>query len=76
MKVPISSADRAPISRVRIVMNVPCSGAIGRDTSPGYHSAVSCASSRRIASGGVLCAHRYALMCMPICSLRCATRIT
>ncbi len=76
MNVPISIADRAPISRVRMVMNVPCSGAIGRDTSPGYHSAVSCASSRRMASGGELCAQRYAFMCMLICSLRWATRIT
>ena len=46
---------------VSSVMSVPCSGGMARLVSFGYTSAVSFASSRRTASGGLLCAVRYAL---------------
>ena len=61
MKVPISIAEAAPAIWVSSVMSVPCSGAIARLVSFGNRSAVSFASSRRTASGGLLCAVRYAL---------------
>ena len=58
VKVPISMADAAPAIWVSRVMSVPCSGAIARLVSFGNSSAVSFASSRRTASGGLLCALR------------------
>ena len=61
MNVPISIADVTPVSWVSRVMRVPCSGAICSPVSFGNSSAVSFASSRRTASGGLLCAVRYAL---------------
>ena len=61
MKVPISMADAAPASWVSSVIRVPCSGGMARPVSNGNRSAVSFASSRRTASGGLLCAVRYAL---------------
>jgi hypothetical protein len=61
VKVPISIAVVAPASWVTSVMKVPCSGAMARLVSYGNRSAVSFASSRRTASGGLLCALRYAL---------------
>ena len=54
MKVPISIAERAPVSWVISVMKVPCSGAICRPASFGNRSAVSLASSRSTASGGLV----------------------
>ena len=70
MNVPISIAELAPDSWVSSVMSVPCSGAICRPVSFGNSSAVSLASSRRTASGGLLCAVRYALRWRLICSVR------
>ncbi len=61
MKVPISMAETAPANWVNRVISVPCSGAMARLVSFGNRSAVSFASSRRTASGGLLCAVRYAL---------------
>ena len=58
MKVPISIAEAAPVSWVSSVMSVPCSGAMARPVSFGNRSAVSFASSRSTASGGLLCAVR------------------
>ena len=72
MKVPISMAETAPVSWVSSVMSVPCSGAMARPISVGNSSTVSFASSRRTASGGLLCAVRYALRWRLICSERCA----
>lgn len=60
MNVPISIPFRAPASCTSSVINVPCSGAICSPDSVGNRYSVSLASSRRIASGGVLCAVRYA----------------
>ena len=61
MNVPTSTAETAPVSWVSRVMSVPCSGAMARSVSWGNSSAVSFVSSRRTASGGQLCAVRYAL---------------
>ena len=61
VKVPTSTAETAPVSWVSSVISVPCSGAMARPVSVGNSSAVSFASSRRTASGGLLCAVRYAL---------------
>ena len=61
MNVPISIAEAAPASWVSNVMSVPCSGAMARPISVGNSSTVSIASSRSTASGGLLCAVRYAL---------------
>jgi len=61
VNVPISMADAAPATCVSSVISVPCSGAMARPVSFGNRSAVSFASSRSTGSGGLLCAHRYAL---------------
>src|ERR1700676_5168180 len=70
VKVPISIEAAAPATWVSNVMRVLCSGAIARLVSFGKRSAVSFASSRRTASGGLLCAVRYALRWRLICSVR------
>ncbi len=72
MKVPISMAEEAPATWASNVISVPCSGAMARLVSFGNSSAVSLASSRRTASGGLLCAVRYAFRWRLICSVRCA----
>ncbi len=70
MNVPISMPVAAPQSWVSRVMNVPCSGEICRPASVGNRNSVSLASSRSMASGGLLCAVRYALRWRLICSVR------
>ena len=58
MKVPISTASRAPISRVNIVMNAPCSGEICMIEMP-PSATVSSMSACWISSIGVLCSSMY-----------------
>jgi len=58
VKVPISMARRAPVSRATSVMNVPCSGPICILALSGKRRCVSSASEVSTWSVGLLCAIR------------------